>query len=376
MKLKAMILSVVMALGVFATPLTAVAGFFPADRQTYTCTTPTQCDGADHVQFNSFTNNPVVGDERPFFAGSLNGANVQDRIKVKDGDEIVLRAYVHNNADPNKIGANAALAKNVKIKVLIPTAKQTDQNLVAFISASNASPAMINDTMSLYGDKAFNLQYVAGSAKFDHKADGINLISEKLNDTVVADGTYLGDMHGCFAYSGYVTLRVKVVMDKTPPPVSTAECKATDVKIYDNRKATVSVNTTVNNATVMGYKVDYGDGFVANTKDSSHTYAKDGTYRIVASVQVKYADGTTAWITSDACAKSVTFTTPTPGEKCKVPGKENLESTDANCKTEVTTVTPTSLPNTGAGSVAAIFGSVTALATLGYGIVSRRLSRQ
>lgn len=207
----------------------AFAGFYPADRQTYTCTTPTNCTGATHVQFNSFTNNPVVGDERPFFAGSLNGANVQDRIKVKNGDEIVLRAFVHNNADPNLIGVQAAIARNVKIKVLVPTAKQAEHNLVAFISASNANPGTINDTMSLYGDKAFTLQYVAGSAKFDRKDDGVNMTSSKLNDTIIGDGTYLGDMHGCFAYSGYVTLRIKVVMDEKPPVTPPTPEKPTPV---------------------------------------------------------------------------------------------------------------------------------------------------
>ena len=106
----------------------AFAGYYPADRPTYTCN-GNICHGADHVVFNSFVNNPVVGDERPFFAGSIGGANVQDRMKVKDGDVIVLRAYVHNNADPNKIGEAAALAKNVRVRVLVPTAKQADSNM-------------------------------------------------------------------------------------------------------------------------------------------------------------------------------------------------------------------------------------------------------
>lgn len=221
-KVKSLVVGVsAIALSV-AVPATSFASFYPANRQTYTCTTPTTCEGADHVQFNSFTNNSVIGDERPFFSGSLNGANVQDRIQVKNGDVITLRAYVHNNADPNKIGKNAAIAKNVKMKVLIPTANQKDHNLVSFISADNANPGTINDTMSLYADNAFTLQYVAGSAKFDHKADGVTMESEKLNDTIVGAGTSLGDIHGCFQYSGYVTLQVKVNMPSTPvtPPAT------------------------------------------------------------------------------------------------------------------------------------------------------------
>ena len=246
----------VTALGIaVALPATAFAGYFPADRPTYTCITPTNCPGADHVVFNSFTNNPVVGDERPFFAGSLNGANVQDRIKVKNGDVIVLRAYVHNNADPAKIGKSAAIARNVKMKVLIPTASLKDQNLVSFISASNANPGTINDTMSLYGDNNFTLEYVAGSAKFDHKADGVNMVSEKLNDTIVKDGTYLGDIHGCFEYSGYVTLQVKVNMPTTPvttpeTPKETPKTTPAPTKLPETGAG--SVAAAVAAATVLG----------------------------------------------------------------------------------------------------------------------------
>jgi len=216
---KKLVLSGVTAATVIAMPLSAYASFYPADRQTYTCVNGNQCEGADHVVFNSFVNNPVVGDERPFFAGSLNGANVQDRIKVKDGDVITLRAYVHNNADPNKIGEAAAMAKNVQIRVLVPTAKQGDQNLVAFIKAANANPGTINDTMSLYGDSAFNVNYVPGSAVFTNKPNGQTEVTTKLNDKIISgDGVYLGDIRGCFQYSGYVTLKVKVTMPTTPTP--------------------------------------------------------------------------------------------------------------------------------------------------------------
>lgn len=219
---KSLIAVPVIALSI-AVPATTFAGFYPANRQTYTCEAQQPdgsipCEGADHVVFNSFTNNPVVGDERPFFAGSLNGASVQDRIKVKDGDIITLRAYVHNNADPNKTGVAGSVARNVKMKVLIPTASQADQNLVSFLSADNASPNTVNDTMSLYADKAMTLEYVKGSTVFQHKMDGVNQTSDAISDTIVGDGASLGDILGCFQYSGYVTLQVKVHIPTTPTP--------------------------------------------------------------------------------------------------------------------------------------------------------------
>jgi hypothetical protein len=200
-------------------PITAFAGYFPADRPTYTCATPTSCKGADHVVFDSFTNNPVVGDERPFLAGSVGGANVQDTVNVKDGDIVTLRAYVHNNADPSLIGIPAATAHNVRIHVALPTVTQQNQGVVAFISASNANPGTINDTMQLTGAQAFSVQYVPGSAVFQHKADGVNLVNQSISDNIVGpNGTFLGDVHGCFDFSGYVTIKVKVHMPTTPVP--------------------------------------------------------------------------------------------------------------------------------------------------------------
>ena len=215
-RLVASVATVAIALAV---PASAFAGYFPADRQTYTCATPTSCLGANHVVFDSFTNNPVVGDERPFLAGSVGGANVQDTVNVKDGDIVTLRAYIHNNADPNLIGIPAATAHNVKIHVALPTVTQQNQGVVAFISASNANPGTINDTMQLTGARAFSVQYVPGSAVFQHKPDGKTLVNQSISDNIVgANGTYLGDVHGCFDFSGYVTIKVTVHMPTTPVP--------------------------------------------------------------------------------------------------------------------------------------------------------------
>lgn len=356
MKTLRIIASTVFSVAMLVAPVSTVyAGFFPADRPTYTCVTPDNCPGADHVTFNSFTNNPVVGDERAFLAGSLNAAPVQDRIKVKDGDTIVVRAYVHNNADATKMGGEAnTVAKNVNIKILVPTASQTDTNLVGFISASNASPASINDTMSLFGDSAFTLEYVKGSAQFTRKADGVHQITSTLNDSIVTSaGAPLGDMNGCFAYSGYVTLQVKVHMPETEKPKTPVfSCDAFDVTMGDNR--TVTVNkfnfTAANGATFNNAVVTWGDSSsntYTNVLGQKHTYAKDGTYTIsaVAHFTVNGKDVTA----SGNCAKTVTFNTPG---------------------------VPPTLPNTGAGQVIGLFGAVAVASAFAHRLfVSRRQTR-
>ena len=350
----------VLALGVSAT---AFASFFPADRATYTCVTPDNCPGADHVVFDSFTNNPVVGDERPFLAGSINGANVQDRLQVKDGDEVVVRAYVHNNADATKMDGEAnTVAKNVKFKLLVPTASQSDTNMIGFISADNANPATINDTMSVFGGSNFTLEYVKGSAQFTHKADGVNQITTHLSDDIVAGGAALGDINGCFAYSGYVTAVVKVHMPTTEVKTPQYSCDLLHVVAdNDNRKVTVDKfqTTATNGAAFKQAVIDWGDQTPTLTTDhvvnQGHQYAADGTYKITATAHFTVNGEGDKTATSETCVQTVTFTS-TP----------NTPPT-----------TPPELPNTGAGNVIGLVAGAAAAGTIGYRLfLSRKLGRR
>lgn len=102
-------------------PATSFAAFGPANRATFTCSTPTTCVGADYVAFNSFTNAPNYGDERAFFDGKdatdVNG-KFTDVMNVKNGQEVQLRVYVHNNADPKRTAAGQAIAKTCKGQII------------------------------------------------------------------------------------------------------------------------------------------------------------------------------------------------------------------------------------------------------------------
>lgn len=356
----------VMALGVSGV---AHASYYPADRPTYTCTTPTNCTGADHVTFDSFTNNSVVGDERPFLAGSLNGANVQDRLKVKDGDVVTVRAYIHNNADASLMGGeDKTVAKNVKFSIIVPTASQTDTNLIGFISASNATPATINDTMSVYGDNAFTLEYVKGSAQWTHAADGVHQTTVQLGDSITSTGVSLGDINGCFAYSGYLTLQVKVHMPTTPPPVTPAyKCDLLHVLAdNDTRKVTVDQfkTTATGGATFKNAVIDWGDKTNTNPLTTlvgqSHQYTADGTYKIVATANFNVGNE----VKTDACSQTVTFSTTQPPVTPPV-------------TPPTTPPAAQQLPNTGAGDVIGIFAGVVAAGTIGYRLfLSRKLVRR
>lgn len=138
-------------------------------------------------------------------------------------------------------------------------------------------------------------------------------------------------------------------------------CDALKVVKGSNRTATYNTTVTARNgATVKNYVYDFGDGNTLTTDKASvnHTYTKDGKY--AARVKVNFAvNNQTVSDEGDRCAAAVEFTTPgTPG----TPG------------TTVGT-TPTTLPETGAGSTIAIFVAVTVASTGAYYVIARRFSQ-
>lgn len=216
--LKQMVVAVTAAFLTLA-PMAALAGWAPA-RPTYTYNgvgTP----GADHVVFNSFVNNPNYGDERPFLDGkdnsNTNAGGYQDVIQVTPGHEYLLRAYIHNNADPSLNDAAhgfRGIARNTKVRFFVPTATDTALRSVAYISADNANPGTVSDTVDFQNaNAAFNMSYVAGSARLYTNARPAGFT---LGDNIVAGGALIGDdqldgnLPGCFEYTAIATILVKI----------------------------------------------------------------------------------------------------------------------------------------------------------------------
>src|SRR6476469_411705 len=101
---------------VAAVAIPAVVMAWGPDRPTYTMAQP-----ADHVTFDSITDNSEVGDERNFLtikdASNTAAGGWQDSVTAQAGHEYLVRVYVHNDA-----AANLNLkATNVRTKVNVPT---------------------------------------------------------------------------------------------------------------------------------------------------------------------------------------------------------------------------------------------------------------
>lgn len=215
------------AAAAIATTGAGVASAWGPSRATFTMEKP-----ASYITFNSITNNEI-GDERFFvsaskWTGSAYDNNYTDSTVVEDGQQYVVRIYVHNNAASNL----GLIAKNVRAYVILPTETATQITVTGKISADNANPKSVWDdtTFKSSNGKKFNLAYVDGSAKYynyskDGKLrtfslDGLN----DSNDLFTSKGHLLGfdkmdgNMPGCSEYSGYLTFFVKAQFEQTPNP--------------------------------------------------------------------------------------------------------------------------------------------------------------
>ncbi len=199
-----------MGIAVAAVVIPAAVMAWGPDRPTYTMAQP-----ADHVTFNSITDNSEVGDERNFLtikdASNTAAGGWQDSATAQAGHEYLVRVYVHNDA-----AANLNLkATNVRTKVNVPTTTGKSVQLGGFITSDNAAPQEIWDSAALTSNSDFNVAYVAGSARLYNNAFGQT--GAQLSDGIVTDaGAQLGYdkldgiIPGCMQYAGYVTFKVKV----------------------------------------------------------------------------------------------------------------------------------------------------------------------
>lgn len=192
----------------FIMPATSFAQ--SAARPTYTWKTP-----AKVITFNSITDNPQVGDERQFLlARDFQSNDYLHSLKVRNGQEVVIRAYYDND-----VAANYNLkSKNTRLQMVLPTKTIAAQTVYSYISSDNAKPQVVADSVSFTADQPFNLKYEAGSAQIWNNANRGTKLSDGL---VTSQGALLGYskldgvVRGGAQYSGYVTIKAKVQFAKT-----------------------------------------------------------------------------------------------------------------------------------------------------------------
>lgn len=278
---KAPRLSAVLAVAAAVVTVPAVLFAWGPSRPTYTTQHP-----ADHVTFNSITNNPAHGDERNFVqvkeAGAAN-STYADSKKLVPGKTYTVFMYYHNNAASNLNASGKGIAKDVTAKAELPAIVKSGASAtkaVGYINASNASPKSVWDDVSFSntsgGDIA--LRYVAGSATI-HNQGKTN--GAKLSDKIVTSGAALGYdslngvVPGCNEYAGYVTFNF--VADQANFTVS-KQVRKTGSKEWTEK---VTVNP--------GDKVDYLIGY----KNTGTTQQNNVVVKDTLPKGVSYVNGTT-----------------------------------------------------------------------------------
>lgn len=213
---------VAMVAGAIILPATLLA--YGPERPTYTFEQP-----ADHVTFNSITNNPNVGDERNFvrIREDVSGTTYRDSVDLEPGKTYSVMVYYHNNAASNLNASGRGVAENVSLRMELPATINAGvtANFNGFISASNATPGTVWDHANGVNDTnaTVALRYIANSAKVTSNG-AVN--GATLPDTLFTTGTKLGFdalngvLPGCNEYAGYVTFKFTVeqpdfTVDKT-----------------------------------------------------------------------------------------------------------------------------------------------------------------
>lgn len=220
------------------------------DRPTYTIQNP-----ADHVTFNSITNNPAYGDERNFVRvkdAAADDSTYSDNTTLVPGHQYTVYVYYHNNASSSLNASGVGVAQNVALRMEMPAIVSAGQtaDINGYLSASNATPGTVWDNSSVTATTDTALRFVPGSATI-HNFGATN--GSTLPDSLMTTGTPLGYnalngvIPGCNEYSGYVVFNVKA---EAPNFEITKQVSLAGQKQY-------SSSVTANLGDTVDYKVQY-----------------------------------------------------------------------------------------------------------------------
>jgi hypothetical protein len=358
-------------LGLLLFPISVSASFAPADRETFSCVTDVSCPGPTFITFNSFLDAPspdapAGGDERAFFEvkdASSTSVNegFSDSLAVRDGQRIMMRVFIHNNANPSLMGIENAKAKNTSVMVQLPSNLDTSNTPVAYITADNATPRQISDTISLSGTGSFSLTFDQSSVNITDRSNEGNgdFVTHAAGTLDFKDSSNLrvelGDWPGGFKRHGSLTFTAVVHSNNTTTTTATQTCSALDVNGIDRSRATFTAHSA-SGVSATGYSFTVKDPS-GNTVDSStvNTNATTAVYNFNQSNPGTYtisAVTNTAGVTNNtACVRQIT-----------------VQSAPVTLAASTTTTTPatTTLPNTGVGDALGVFTGASVLGTAGH----------
>lgn len=203
------------------------------------------------ITFNSITDGSI-GSELNFVSALSTDADIQgywqgNDITVTDGEKYYVRLFVHNNSPLGTAGM--ATGTKVAISGIGQSTTNGDGEqeveVNGFIYSDNATPKEYWDYVRFKSDIPFHLEYMYGSAMIYNRgaagttdpissaditgmsreemdshtitgrplSDDIVLIAGSVNGTLIGFDALDGNVPGCYRYSSYITICVKVVYD-------------------------------------------------------------------------------------------------------------------------------------------------------------------
>ena len=348
----------------------------PQDRPTYTWDNP-----ADHVTFNSITDNPYLGDERNFVrvreAGDESPAT--DEVTLQIGKEYQVSIYYHNNASASLNPSGKGISRNTFVRAEFPSYLNAGEigASTAFISASNAEPQTVWDTAYLKAEQPVYLNFVPNSAVLHNNGttDGTVLSGDELfGDTGVTIGHYdnmWGMIPGCNEYGGYVTYKIRVdapafEVDKMAVVADTGDQFVDEIKVipgdkinfrlhYKNTGTTEQTDVTAHDVLPAGINYIEGTTYASSTRHPEGSKSPEVLFGDGLNLGAMIA-GEDAWVTYSAtvaddmnlfpCGETVVYNAAYFAS--------NVGKNNAKTKITVNRVceqTPGELPNTGPGEV-------------------------
>ena len=355
------------------------------DRETYTMESP-----ADHVTFNSITNNNVLGDERNFVRVAEVGANgtFTDEIKIEAGKEYEVYIGYHNNAASNLNYADGApgVAMDVRVSSQFPSTVSASKKgkVSAIISSSNATPTEVWDEAYFTTDSEADivLKYVENSATIYNggklngtKLGGEYLFSEK--GIYIGYNELKGYLPGCAEYSGHIIYHVKAeqvaaTVSKTasldgenffesvsPKPGDTVTYKV----VLTNTGTTDLTNVTFHDVLPTGVSLIEGTTILTNASNPNGVKMPDligqngfntGLYGAGATATIIYQVKVNSDIVQNGVCGTNTFTNTifVDHDAGELQDSSTLKIERACTNGEEPGETPNELPKTGPGEIA------------------------
>jgi uncharacterized repeat protein (TIGR01451 family) len=141
------------------------------------------------------------------------GTGYSTSVSADPGDTLTFSVYYHN-------GVNNTAATNTKLRVAIPSGTASTQTVSAYLWADNAenataaSPISFSNTINISSPQT--LQFISGSAQwFPNQKSPLSdapapfLFGQSGNE-IIGSGVNVGDIEGCWEFSGMVNFKVKI----------------------------------------------------------------------------------------------------------------------------------------------------------------------